>query len=76
MATSSPTPPALGRARAAKNTHDSMDAGLALTNYELILPGRDRLLGTEDDLRLRDGRIVAAVPTGGRSTNRGDRPSH
>jgi hypothetical protein len=47
-----------------------------LTNYELILPGRDRLLGTADDLRLRDGRIVAAPATGGRSTNRGDRPSH
>ena len=61
--------------RAASNADDSMDAGLALTNYELVLPGRDRLLGTEDDLRLRDGRIVAAPPTGGRSTNRGDRPS-
>lgn len=67
---------ALVRARGARNADDSMDAGLALTNYELTLPGRDRLLGTEDDLRLRDGRIVAAVPTGGRSTNRGDRPSH
>jgi len=67
---------ALVRARGAKNADDSMDAGLVLTNYELVLPGRDRLLGTADDLRLRDGRIVAASATGGRSTNRGDRPSH
>jgi hypothetical protein len=42
----------------ARNTDDLHGAGLALTNYELILPGRDKVLGTEDDLRIRDGRIV------------------
>jgi hypothetical protein len=42
----------------ARNTDDLPGAGLALTNYELTLPGRDKVLGTEDDLRIHDGRIV------------------
>jgi hypothetical protein len=42
----------------ARNTDDLPGAGLALTNYELVLPGRDKLLGTEDDLRIRDGLIA------------------
>ena len=35
---------------------------LVLTNYELALPGGDGLLGTADDLRLRDGLILDAPP--------------
>jgi hypothetical protein len=31
--------------------------GLSFTNYELPLPGPDKLMGTEDDLILRDGVI-------------------
>lgn len=42
---------------------DTTDAGIALTNYGLTLPGRDRVLGTADDLYIRDGRIHAEAPT-------------
>jgi hypothetical protein len=42
---------------------DTTDAGIALTNYGLTLPGRDGLLGTVDDLHLRDGRIHEEAPT-------------
>jgi len=48
-------------ARAAGSA-DTTDAGIALTNYGLTLPGRDRLLGTADDLHLRDGRIHEETP--------------
>ncbi len=41
---------------------DTTDAGIALTNYGLTLPGRDRLLGTADDLHIRDGRIHEEAP--------------
>jgi len=37
---------------------DSTGEGIVLTNYELALPGRDRVLGTDDDLHIRDGVIV------------------
>ncbi|HEV3467935.1 MAG TPA: hypothetical protein VG148_01330 [Pyrinomonadaceae bacterium] len=47
------------RAASARTTDDLAEAGLALTNYELTLPGRDGLPGTADDLRIRDGRILA-----------------
>lgn len=48
-------------ARAAGSA-DTTDAGIALTNYGLTLPGRDRILGTADDLYIRDGRIHAEAP--------------
>ncbi|MEP6920589.1 MAG: hypothetical protein ABI967_05640 [bacterium] len=35
--------------------------GLSFTNYELRLPGADMVLGTEDDLLLRDGIINKAA---------------
>jgi hypothetical protein len=35
---------------------------IALTNYALALPGRDRVLGTGDDLYIRDGQILDAAP--------------
>jgi hypothetical protein len=35
--------------------------GLSFTNYELRLPGPDKLLNTEDDLILRDGVITKAT---------------
>jgi hypothetical protein len=41
---------------------DTTDAGIALTNYGLTLPGRDRVLGTADDLHIRDGRIHEEAP--------------
>jgi hypothetical protein len=42
---------------------DAPDAGIALTNYALALPGRDRVLGTADDLYIRDGVILDVAPT-------------
>lgn len=41
-------------------TDDSPGEGLSFTNYELPLPGPDKLMGTEDDLILDDGVIVKA----------------
>lgn len=34
--------------------------GLSFTNYDLLLPGADKLMGTEDDLMLRDGIVDKA----------------
>ncbi|HEX8285032.1 MAG TPA: hypothetical protein VF588_16845 [Pyrinomonadaceae bacterium] len=47
----------------ASATVDAPDAGIVLTNYALALPGRDRVLGTADDLYIRDGRIYDAAPS-------------
>lgn len=55
-----------GRARAARMTpvslkssaDDAPGEGVSFTGYELILPGRDGINGTEDDLRIRDGSFV------------------
>lgn len=44
-------------------TDDSPAEGLSFTNYELPLPGADKLLGTEDDLIMRDGVIETAAET-------------
>jgi hypothetical protein len=41
-------------------TDDTLSEGLSFTNYELRLPGPDKLTGTEDDLILRDGLITRA----------------
>jgi hypothetical protein len=46
------------RNASARSTDDLPDANLSLTNYELTLPGRDRIIGTEDDIRIRDGLIL------------------
>jgi hypothetical protein len=51
------------RGRRRTGTADTSDAGIALTNYGLTLPGRDRLLGTADDLYIRDGRISEEAPS-------------
>jgi hypothetical protein len=52
-----------GRGRRRAGTADTSDAGIVLTNYGLTLPGRDRVLGTADDLHIRDGRIHEAAPS-------------
>ena len=41
---------------------DVAGEALSFTNYKLRLPGTDGTLGTEDDLMIRDGMIVAAPP--------------
>jgi len=39
--------------------------GLSFTNYQLVLPGVDKKLGTADDITLRDGVIMPnAIPAG------------
>lgn len=50
------------RARRLKSADDVTGAGLMLTNYELVLPGRDQTLGTPDDLHIRDGLILDSAP--------------
>jgi hypothetical protein len=40
---------------------DAITDRLSFTNYELLLPGADKLLGTEDDLILRDGIVGKAA---------------
>ena len=50
------------RSRRRAGTADTSDAGIVLTNYGLTLPGRDRVLGTADDLYIRDGRIREEAP--------------
>jgi hypothetical protein len=45
------------RARAS-NSDDLPGDSIVLTNYEVTLPGRDRQLGTDDDLYIRDGLIL------------------
>lgn len=45
------------RARAS-NSDDLLGDSIVLTNYELALPGGDQLLGTDDDLYIRDGLIL------------------
>lgn len=44
-------------------TDDTPSEGLSFTNYELRLPGADKLSGTEDDLIVRDGVIMKASDT-------------
>jgi hypothetical protein len=39
-------------------TDDTPSGGLAFTNYTLILPGEDKITGTEDDWIVRDGMIM------------------
>lgn len=41
-------------------TDDSPGEGLSFTNYDLPMPGPDKLMGTEDDLVVRDGLIIKA----------------
>ncbi len=53
--------PSVARIRnaSARSTDDLPNANLSFTNYDLVLPGRDAILGTDDDLRIRDGLILA-----------------
>jgi hypothetical protein len=41
---------------------DVSGEALSFTNYKLRLPGKDKTLGTEDDLMIRDGMIIPAPP--------------
>lgn len=50
---------ALQRNRA--STDDMPEGEIVLTNYEMTLAGRDKIIGTEDDLHIRDG-VIADAP--------------
>lgn len=47
--------PGIGPASLDASTDDVPDEGLSFTNYELRLPGRDKIIGTDDDWVVRDG---------------------
>lgn len=55
------------RASLSSATDDSTPAGLAFTQYDLRLPGEDKILGNEDDWIDRDGVVMklADVAKGG-----------
>ncbi len=48
---------------------DTPGQSISFTNYELVLPGRDKILGTPDDLRIRDGLMIES-PTPSNPTPR------
>ncbi len=50
---------ALRRVSLSSGTDDLPDEGVSFTNYELRLPGEDKILGTEDDWAIRDGIIIS-----------------
>ena len=39
-------------------TDDTPSGGLSFTNYRLLLPGEDKITGTDDDWIVRDGMII------------------
>lgn len=43
-------------------TDDAVDEGISYTNYEIVLPGEDKILGTADDWKIRDGIIYRPSP--------------
>ncbi|HEX8098178.1 MAG TPA: hypothetical protein VF507_09085 [Pyrinomonadaceae bacterium] len=53
---------------------DAPDGGISFTNYELRLPGEDKILGTSDDWVMRDGLIIKPH-TGGRRAERDSAPN-
>jgi len=55
------------RASFGPSTDDTTPAGLAFTNYEMRMPGADKILLTDDDWIARDGVIMklADVAKGG-----------
>ncbi|MBD0369220.1 MAG: hypothetical protein ICV60_00085 [Pyrinomonadaceae bacterium] len=51
-------PAQLRRAALDGTTDDSVDEKVSFTNYEMRLPGEDKILNTEDDWLMRDGVIL------------------
>jgi hypothetical protein len=45
------------------NVDESLTEALSVTNYEMRLPGADKLLNTDDDLIIRDGLVGKASET-------------
>lgn len=53
---------------------DAPQEGLSFTNYELPIAGEDKIMGTEDDLLLRDGIITKGLPVVRRPSSTTPRP--
>jgi hypothetical protein len=60
----------LSNVSAKSNTDDAPRESLSLTNYLLVLPGRDKILNTADDIRIRDGMITPSAPDDRRARTR------
>jgi type II secretory pathway pseudopilin PulG len=56
--TRKPRGTALRRVSLSTSTDDVPDESVTFTNYEVRLPGEDKLMGTDDDWMIRDGVIV------------------
>jgi len=52
---------ALVKASTTTSTDDSLPGELSFTNYELRLPGEDKIFGNDDDLIVRDGVIMSVA---------------
>jgi hypothetical protein len=52
---------ALVKASTATSTDDALPGELSFTNYELRLPGEDKIFGNDDDLIVRDGVIMTVA---------------
>jgi hypothetical protein len=50
---------ALRRVSLTSGADDLPDEGVTFTNYELRLPGEDKIMGTDDDWMIRDGVIIS-----------------
>jgi hypothetical protein len=82
LASASKTKPRSIRVGAFRNSSASPGAdavlsnGISFTNYDLRLPGEDKILGTDDDLIMRDGLIqkVSELPSAPSATTRPLRP--
>jgi len=57
-------------ASAQTNTDDGPTGKVSLTNYEMMLPGRDKILGTPDDIKVQDG-LTVEVPSALKQSPRG-----
>lgn len=53
----------LRRISAIAPSEGTLEEGFSFTNYELVWPGEDRVLGTADDRVIKDGQIVEITPT-------------
>jgi fructose-specific component phosphotransferase system IIB-like protein len=53
---------------------DGPGQGLSFTDYELRLPGPDKIFGTDDDSRMVNGVIVSPVSSNAGSTNADSNP--
>ena len=54
---------AIQPATLSSSADDSSGEGVPFTNYELRLPGEDKILGTDDDWLMRDGMILPVAGT-------------